>query len=142
MHKYNISLTETHSYLTSEINLWSGLPLSVISLLGIEVTQNDRLRNSKCSLAVVGLCLLIEGFITDLIINEIRIDNSELKPDEITKLITCATWNDKMDYFYNVFKKKIDEFKCYESVKSVFILRNNIAHGRNYGEKIKFYSCQ
>lgn len=87
------------------------------------------LMDGTCLTIINNLAIVVEGFVTDLIIDE-------LETATALHLFNAdrSTWEEKKKVFATLFEKGIEEYREYESIKILFLLRNNISHGRSHSE--------
>src|SRR5690348_7471176 len=138
MHPIYIDLTKPNASATLTLKLWIHMPSSITWLLQDTNSNTETVYNGKCIMLVISLAMLVEGFITDLLINQSEKIESNVAVKKIKKIKTEGTWKSKTALFKEVFKKEISTFINYKSIDSLFTLRNNIAHGRTYTEEVVF----
>jgi hypothetical protein len=82
-----------------------------------------------CLTIINNLALIIEGFITDLIIGQIK-----RKKLAVRFNADKATWSQKESVFSQVFGKLLSHYSESQAIGILFLLRNNVAHGRSHSE--------
>lgn len=86
--------------------------------------------HGTCLTILNNLAIVVEGFVTDLIIVEAKRTgkNVNLNYDR-------STWDHKKPAFNRLFEQSIETYPEFKAVEILFALRNNISHGRSHSEE-------
>lgn len=122
-----IRRTESGTAAITTTRLWPAL-LKFTRTLRYE-PMKGQIVDGICLTIMNNLALIIEGFITDLLVEEIKRKRLSIQfnPER-------STWSQKKDVYAIVFCKPLSEYAQYEAVEILFLLRNNVAHGRSHTE--------
>jgi len=122
-----IRKTEDGAVSISTNRLWPSLLRFTLRTMYSPI-KGDILQGA-CLTIINNLALVVEGFMTDLIVNEIqRSEKSiEFNPEK-------STWGNKKKIYSKIFKKPLSEYPEYGAIEILFLLRNNVAHGRSHLE--------
>jgi hypothetical protein len=122
-----IRRTESGTIAITTTRLWPSL-LKFTRTLRYE-PMKGQIVDGICLTILNNLALIIEGFVTDLLLEEIKRKQFPipLNPER-------ATWSQKKDVYPKVFGKSLSEYPQYEAIEVLFLLRNNVAHGRSHAE--------
>lgn len=119
--------TEDGAVSVSTNRLWPSLLRFTLTTMYSPI-KGDILQGA-CLTIINNLALVIEGFITDLIVNEVQRTNLliEFNPEK-------STWSGKKKIYSKIFSKSLSEYPENEAIEILFLLRNNVAHGRSHLE--------
>ena len=117
--------TNTHYVGTTTTRLWPELLRFTRSMLRGVGSHGTYLT------AIINSAIIVEGFVTDIILDQLdgKKPNSSKAFDP-----ERATWKDKLKAFEELFGKRIEDFNEFEGLEVLFLLRNNISHGRSHVE--------
>jgi hypothetical protein len=83
--------------------------------------------------AMVNTAMLVEGILTDCLEEEIGgRDNSGTERVIGEREMEYATWEKKKQYIKDLFGIEVIEFPQSDILNTLFLVRNNISHGRSY----------
>ena len=129
---FNIGVHQTETGTISIVitRLWPSLLRFTLKLM--YEPMKGYLIDGICLTILNNLALVVEGFITDIITEMIKGEqlHVEFNPER-------ATWSKKIAIYPKLSGKSLSEYPQYEAIEILFILRNNIAHGRSHSEIAK-----
>ncbi len=82
--------------------------------------------------SIINSAIIVEGFITDIILDQL--DGKKFPHSGKAFDPEKATWKDKLKAFEELFGKRVEDFSEFEGLEVLFLLRNNISHGRSHAE--------
>ncbi|MFT4152349.1 hypothetical protein [Parafilimonas sp.] len=125
--------TDTHNVIVFKTRLWPYILMSLKWLIrrsGIPSSTN--LQNGLGLIIINNLAMAIEGLITDIIID--HLDNYKPQKPKLFDELNKRGWRFKKDTYNKTFKKQLETYSSYKSIENLFLLRNNIAHGKTHLE--------
>lgn len=130
----NISLekTDTHYLSIVKTRLWSFQLMSINLLIHIKISSSTNFQNGLGLMVINALATSTEGCITDFIAEHLFINDTE-RIDGLKKL-NLIGWQRKKKKYNELFQKKLESYKSFESIEYLFLLRNNISHGETHLE--------
>lgn len=124
--------TDTHYINVVKTRLWPQLLASLNWIIKSPIPNKVTVQNGLGLIIINNLAIIIEGFITDIIVE--HLDNHELEKSKQINELVKKGWADKRELYKNTFQKSIETYPEYESIKNLFFLRNNISHGKTHSE--------
>lgn len=83
---------------------------------------------------LVNSSIIVEGLITDLIVdfikNQPESERPVFNPDR-------ATWKNKKPLYNQLFEMSLETFPCFQTIDVLITFRNNLAHGRSHDEVVR-----
>ena len=130
----NVSLDKTESHYLSIVKtrLWSFQLMSLNWLNRSHISSSTNVQNGLGLIIINTLATSIEGIITDLIAEHLF--DKDLERIDGMKDLKLIGWQKKKNKYNNLFHKKIEDYKSYETIENLFSLRNSISHGETHLE--------
>lgn len=122
--------TDTHHVAITKTRLWPPMLGSLNWILKNPIP--GKIADGIGLLLINNMAIVVEGFVTDILIEHFKrndLNNSMeiLNPD-------TAKWYKKKEVFNTVLDKKIETYGEFPAIEVLFLLRNNISHGRSHSE--------
>jgi len=96
------------------------------------ISSSTNVQNGLGLIIINTLATSIEGIITDLIAEHLF--DKDLERIDGMKDLKLIGWQKKKNKYNNLFHKKIEDYKSYETIENLFSLRNSISHGETHLE--------
>jgi hypothetical protein len=131
----NLEKTETGNITTTTVRLWSYIPSSLSWLMKLPFSGSADIVCGRSIILLTNLALLVEGFLTDIIVGHIENSPEQELKDILEKIYSGQLkWKDLITKYSEYFGKDLNDIPAFKSIEILFVFRNNISHGKTYSE--------
>jgi len=113
-------------------SIWPSLIMSIRWILSGSFPIDYRISSGVGVMINNGLAIIIEGFVSDII--NVEREKKMASKDASTPAFEAGTWESKKKKYETTFNVKMKNYKDYDAIVILFLLRNNIAHGKAHVE--------